>query len=93
MIYLFLKFGEYFSFRVMNVHAKFQHRDVFWKGCTKIVLFWGPMHSPIDPHWFSCNLTQKKINPLKNTKVSVKKKQKSFILACQALKYEMHKNL
>lgn len=29
----FLKMCEYFSFRVTNVHAKFQNIDVFWKGC------------------------------------------------------------
>ncbi len=32
-----MKFGEHFSFRVVNVHAKFRHIDVFWKSCTNFI--------------------------------------------------------
>ncbi len=34
-----LELGDYFSFMVVNVHAKFQHIDEFWKGCIKMTDF------------------------------------------------------
>lgn len=36
----FLKFCEVFSFRVMNIHAKFRHSDVSWNVHT-IIMFVG----------------------------------------------------
>ncbi len=35
-MHFFLKFGEYFSFRAIYVHAKFPHIYEFWKGRMNI---------------------------------------------------------
>lgn len=49
--YLFLLNSVTFSsFRFTNVHARFQHFDVFWKGCTNL-----DDYDNFDPQWFPCD--------------------------------------
>ncbi len=56
-IYIFLKFCKYVSFRAMNVTARFQHIDVFWKGWSEFVMTlvlgsnWQTMHTDKNQLW------------------------------------------
>ncbi len=73
-MYFLLKFGEYFSFKAMNVLAKFPHFVypyvmyvyVFWKGCMKIGTAFcvGVLLTHIGFH-----ASSQKINTFKNTRV------------------------
>ncbi len=78
-----------YSFKVMNVHAKFQHVDVFCKGCKHLVtsVLLGSDWRTIGSHAIHLKPT------LWKTAKSPVKKQNTFIVAYKRLKHKTNQNL